>query len=226
VPPRTVVPVLQGSLRGARWITGASTHGCWLGTYELPTQRVFKSLIKPGDVIFDVGAMVGFFTLLSSRLTGPQGRVVAFEPLPRNLTYLDRHLDLNDVPNVTVVRAAVYSSGGEVAFTPADLPSMGRISEEGSLTVRSVRLDDLVSKGQIAPPNLIKMDIEGGEVEALSGAKDVLGSARPSIVLSTHGEQALTECTDFLRDRGYSIEPFAGHSELICLPHDFAASSR
>lgn len=85
IPPELVVPILQGKLKGRKWVVGSSKHGCWLGSYEYHKRRLFEQLIRPGDTVFDIGAHVGFYTLLASILTGPAGRVFAFEPLPRNL---------------------------------------------------------------------------------------------------------------------------------------------
>src|SRR5437899_3136746 len=75
VPRSATVCVLGGSLRGARWVVGSASHGCWLGWYEADKQRAFASLVKRGDVVFDIGAHVGFYTLLASRLCGPSGHV-------------------------------------------------------------------------------------------------------------------------------------------------------
>src|SRR6266568_1109680 len=66
VPREMVVPVLQGRLRGARWIVGSSTHGCWLGTYESPKQHAFAAALRPGDLVVDAGANAGFYTLLAA----------------------------------------------------------------------------------------------------------------------------------------------------------------
>lgn len=118
------MPILQGPLRGKRWIVSSSTAGCWLGSYELDKQRRFATTLRPGHVVYDLGANAGFYTLLASKLVGRSGHVVAFEPLPENLAALRRHLELNGVDNVTVMDAAVWSSGGTVRFTPARHRSM------------------------------------------------------------------------------------------------------
>src|SRR6267143_3626666 len=66
LPKQAVVPVLQGELRGTRWIVGSSTHGCWLGTYEHENQRLFASLVLASGLVYDLGANVGFYTLLAA----------------------------------------------------------------------------------------------------------------------------------------------------------------
>lgn len=76
IPDKTVLPVLQGKLKGKKWIKGSSINGCWLGTYEFDKQQLFQDYVKPGMVIYDVGANAGFYTLLSSVLTGNSGKVL------------------------------------------------------------------------------------------------------------------------------------------------------
>ncbi len=87
VPRGAVVPVLTGPMKGARWVVGAGTNGCWLGTYEPRTRHWLQAVLGRGRVFFDIGANVGFFTLLASRIVGEEGAVVAFEPLPATQEY-------------------------------------------------------------------------------------------------------------------------------------------
>lgn len=112
IPPQMVLPVMQGRLKGKKWIVWSSNHGCWLGSYEHAKRILFEETITEGSVVFDVGAHVGFYSLLASVLVGPRGSVFAFEPLQRNLFYLKQHLRLNDIENVTVIEAAVSDRGG------------------------------------------------------------------------------------------------------------------
>ena len=70
IPDRAVIPVLQGRMRGKRWIAGSSDHGCWLGSYEYAIRRVFEETITHGSIVYDVGAHVGYYTLLASELVG------------------------------------------------------------------------------------------------------------------------------------------------------------
>jgi FkbM family methyltransferase len=213
LPKRLVVPILQGPNRGLRWIVGSGTHGCWLGSYEPVKQQRIAEALQPGDVFYDVGANVGFYTLLASRVVGPSGLVVAFEPLPRNLVFLRRHVQLNRCGNVKVVEAAVSRLTGTKRFDPGTDPSSGRLSDEGAIEVRTVALDDLVTDDkQLPPPSVIKMDIEGGEVLALQGAMRVLAEYRPTIFLSSHGHDIHIECVQRLNDLGYEVEGLDGGS--------------
>ncbi|HWZ58637.1 MAG TPA: FkbM family methyltransferase, partial [Gemmatimonadaceae bacterium] len=128
VPRERPVPILGGPLRGWRWIPAAASHGCWLGTFERAEQDVFARTVRPGDVVYDLGANVGFYTLLAARLAGPTGRVVAFEPVPRNLGYLRRHIALNQCENVTVVAAAVSDRSGTARFRDGPAHTVGTLA--------------------------------------------------------------------------------------------------
>jgi FkbM family methyltransferase len=205
VPPEREVPILSGELRGWRWITGAATHGCWLGTYEREAQRVFRDTVREGDVVLDVGANAGFFTLLAAKRVGPRGMVYAFEPLPRNLEYLRRHVAANGLANVQVLPLALSSRAGVARFGTAASPAMGRLSEDGEVEVRTEALDDLVASGRVAPPQFIKMDVEGAEYEVLTGAASVMQRERPVLLLSTHGWREHERCCTLLRDWGYTL---------------------
>src|SRR5256885_1092969 len=70
IPSKAVLPILQGPGRGLRWIVGSYNHGCWLGSYEYEKQVVLQRLVQKGNVVYDIGAHVGFFTLIFSRLVG------------------------------------------------------------------------------------------------------------------------------------------------------------
>jgi FkbM family methyltransferase len=205
-----------------RWTVGSGDHGCWLGRYEQHKQVLVREIVRPGSVVYDLGAHVGFFTLLFSRLAGPGGRVVAFEPAPRNLRYLRDHLRQNRIGNVTVVEAAVSNSAGEIHFDPEPANPkgfQGHVAEEGALTVRSVRLDDLVRQGTIPPPDYIKIDVEGAEAEVLRGAAELLRESRPTLFLATHGREVQAECLDLLRGHGYRVEHVADDpNELLATP--------
>jgi FkbM family methyltransferase len=210
VPRGARVRVLQGPLRGARWIAGSATHGCWLGTYERTKQSALVGLLRPGQTFLDVGANVGFYTLLGSRLVGPEGRVVSLEPLPANLGSLRDHVRMNSASNVEVIAAAAGRAGGRLRFAPAASRSMGRLDESGGLEVDVVSLDELVSAGRLPPPHVIKMDIEGGEVAALEGASELLAAHHPTLLLATHGWQKHQESCALLRSLNYQIRGLTG----------------
>lgn len=214
IPPTLRMPILRGTLRGKRWIAGAGNHAAWLGTYEYEKRGVFERVVVPGSVVFDVGAHVGYYTLLASVLVGREGRVIAFEPAPRNLSFLRTHLAINRVTNATVIGKAVSDRSGTAAFAEGERGSLGytgHIATGGTLNVETVALDELVMRGTVPRPDTIKIDVEGAEVTVLSGALATLTECRPTILLATHGPDLHRECCAMLRTLGYHIVPIDAH---------------
>jgi FkbM family methyltransferase len=199
------VRILQGPQRGTRWIVGSTNHGAWLGTYELPKQERFAASLRPGMTVWDIGANVGVYTLLAARCVARGGRVTAFEPLPANVNLLKRHIELNDVGNVTVVEKAVSDADGHFSFQSGQSRAQGRLGVgAGGTQVETVRLDTYWhSSGEC--PDVVKMDIEGSEFHALSGARNCLAACRPQVFLATHGASVHGQCVQLLHEIGYDI---------------------
>lgn len=209
VPKGAVVPILQGPLKGKRWIVGSSNHGCWLGSYEFEKQQVFIEIIQHGDVVYDIGAHVGFYTLLSSQLVGSEGHVVAFEPFPPNAQFLNRHLSYNRIDNVTVIEKAVSDQQGKLTFETVQGSSMGHLATHtktaSSIMVDVVALDQFIAEAQLPLPNVLKVDIEGAEYDFLRGASQLLSSRAITMFLATHGQEVHTKCLSLLHDLGYQL---------------------
>jgi FkbM family methyltransferase len=227
VPRERPVRILGGPLRGWRWVPAAASHGCWLGVFERAEQDVFARTVRPGDVVYDLGANVGFYTLLAAKLAGPTGRVVAFEPVPRNLGYLRRHLALNQCENVSVVAAAVSDRSGTARFRDGPAHTVGALArDERGYDVEVIALDDYcvgpTSHGSTShgpAPRVIKIDVEGAEADVLRGATRVLREARPIVLLSTHSTPLRHECIGILAEAGYGVSPMGGDpADLIATP--------
>ena len=206
LPSRAVMPVIQGRMKGMRWVVGSGDHGYWLGSYEYHKQKLFERILKPKSVVLDLGGNVGFYTLLSSVLVGLEGRIFVFEPLQRNLKFLYQHLHLNHITNVTVIEAAVSDTCGQMSFNEDNRPSMGHLSTHGDTSVEVVSLDTLFERGELPKPDFIKIDIEGAEYDALTGAESLLKASQPTIFLATHGKTVHQKCLDFLDSLGYRFE--------------------
>ena len=217
------MPIRAGALKGKRWhITTRSRF--LLGTYEPAQTCLFQQTVKAGDVVYDIGAHVGYYTVLASVLVGNRGQVVAFEPVPTNLYYLRRHVQMNRCDNVTVIEACVAEASGTSKFQTMGTGS-GHIAENGKLMVRTVTLDELVQRGTIAAPDCIKIDVEGAEYLVLQGGKSVIARTHPTIFLSLHGDQVRKQCYEFLTACGYDLrpigeEPLEGAQEVLVWVND------
>jgi FkbM family methyltransferase len=235
VPRTAQVPIIQGPLRGKKWIVESSNHGCWLGSYEYEKQMAFCREVRKGSVVYDLGANVGFYSLLASTLTGSEGRVFSFEPAPRNLYYLSKHVELNRISNCRIFDIAVSSRDGVAHFYLDPNPAEGRLipgEQKHTVQVKTVKLDTLVFSRGTAPPDLLKCDIEGGEYEALKGAEAILRQFAPVIFLATHGPEVHRQCCELLGELGYELQPLDNSSlpeatEIIARPPaSFAGNPR
>src|SRR5258708_15463433 len=195
-PAAAVLPVLQGPLRGMKWISGSGNHGCWLGSYEHHKQRLFYAAIERKSVVWDIGANVGLYSLVASRKAM---RVIAVEPMLENVSYLERHISLNGIRNIEVVAAAVARECGQASFTAGDNRSTGHLAA-GPLKVDVITLDSMLLK--FGAPDVIKMDVEGAEYLALQGAERCLAGC-PIIFLATHSATLAAQCSDLLHRAGY-----------------------
>lgn len=220
IPDRTVLPILQGPLKSKKWIKGSSVNGCWLGTYELDKQTLFGKELKSGMIVYDVGANVGYYSLLASELTGTEGKVFSFEPLPENLSFLKMHISLNETENISVVEKAVSSKASKMKFSISRNRSMNSLSNDGEIEVDVISLDEFIKQGNPSP-DLIKMDIEGAEYEALNGAKEILRNKKPVLFLATHSGELRTQCLKLLAEFGYTVtaidnKPLEESDEFVC----------
>jgi FkbM family methyltransferase len=207
IPPNAQVRIVQGPLRGKYWIHKSSSAGCWLGTAEAKKLQIFAHTITRGSVVFDLGANVGLYSLLAGTLVGPEGKVFSFEPVPDNIRFLRKHLEINKVTNCVIWETAVGKTEGTAYFDRGPNRFAGHLSgqSEHSLGVQVIVLDNLVSSGELPPPDFIKCDIEGGEFDALSGTSGTLEKYGPTIFLATHGPEVHQQCLKLLRRLGYQL---------------------
>ncbi len=163
-----------------------------LGLYELDTARLIHRLLKPGSWFIDVGANLGYFTLLATKWTAPNGRIDAFEPDPLNRQRLDEHLKENNLTDrVRIYPIAASSQSGEVELTHPQSAGTnhGMASIYKSLTgdgttfkVPTARLDEIID----GAPDLIKIDVEGAELSAIEGMEKILRSSNPPQLIIEH----------------------------------------
>lgn len=200
IPRNVILPILQGALRGKRWIVKSGVFGYWLGTYELEMQNIFKEKIKKGGIFFDIGANVGFFTLIASLFVGKDGKVFSFEPFSKNIFFLKKHIKLNGCENVIVMENAVSDKSGQALFLEGENNAMGKLSSQGNLSVNIIAIDDWIDRGWLPVPNYIKIDVEGAEINVLRGMKNLLEKNSISIFIGFE-----SDTFNFLKNLGYKV---------------------
>lgn len=152
----------------------------YLGVFERAKCRFFSRVLRPGMTCLDVGASLGDFTLLASQLVGSQGRVIAFEPEPRNFALLNRHLAENRLTMASAERLAAtdYDGFGQLYITTRgghhSLQAAAAQSQHVSLRVECTRLDEYVAAQRIERVHLLKINVSGSEQQVLDGAQATL----------------------------------------------------
>jgi len=184
--------IKHGPARGLRIDATGTGLSFLLGTWGPAEQKLLATHLRPGGVFYDLGAHIGFFSLLAARLVGPTGRVVAFEPSPSNAAQLERNIDLNGFTNVTLVEAAVSSESGFGQLdTPNDrvaarLAGNAESARDGLVPVRIISIDGWRTETGFPHPGLMKIDVEGAEIAALRGAHEVIRASRPVLLVEVH----------------------------------------
>lgn len=184
-------------------------------SYEPYVQVELQPLLQPGAVVVDIGANIGYFTLLAAALVGPSGRVLAFEPNPDNVALIQLSLTENGFENVDLYPYAVSDEDQDLQLLVEKTNSDARLFDpavdkgyDASLirTVRAVRLDDLLADA--GPLDVLKMDIEGAESRALRGMERLIQATRP--VIFTEFSPILIEAVSHVTPQSY-LEMLIGH---------------
>lgn len=205
-----VVDIQSGPLAGVKLVVSEHvSHAHISGTYELETQRAIDRLIAPGFVCYDLGASIGYLSLLMARKTK---QVYAFEPAPHAAAEFRRHIAANQFENISIITTPVSDSAHTVEFGLTDNAYGSRIVESGlnceSLKLTTTTLDDFASTHPA--PDFIKMDVEGEEGRVLQGARTVLRDTQPLICCELHSEEAAREVQSILLEYGYKITTLDG----------------
>lgn len=222
---RISVPLVIGPLRGNWWqlASGGKVARLLLGTYEPEQSGLFRSHLRLGEQVLDIGAAVGYYTLLAARLVGPTGRVVAFEPDPINLQFLRAHVQQNALSQVRVLPLALADQTSTARFGSGTGTGTGRLCPQGETEVSVRRLDDVAAEMGLHPQHL-KIDVEGAEMAVLRGGEQLIREWRPTIFLSTHEgivPGIHRACCELLAEWGYQLTPIIagnieGASEILC----------
>jgi len=193
------------------------------GGGEPEVQEALQQHLRPGMTFYDIGANIGFFTLLGARLVGKEGQVTAFEADPEIAARLREHVERNAFGWITVEEKAVWSEGGTVSFArtdPARSPDrgLGHVVSAGdgtTISVSGVSLDDYTRTH--TPPDFLKCDVEGAEVEVFRGSQRLLNEKRPGIICEMHSKANERTLIEEFSRFGYCCKPW-GANHVLALP--------
>jgi len=205
--------IRSGPAKGLKINVAGSRLGYILGTTEGETQEVMQEALAAGDVFYDLGANIGFLSLVAAALVGSDGAVYSFEPLPANVAILRANAKRNSLDQIEVIEMAISDKPGGATLAIGRSDQDGKLEKnvvragKSSISVAVTTIDDYVEAGA-RPPTLIKIDVEGVELAALRGMSNTLRQYHPRLICELHdhapsidGHPVAVE----LRRQGYSI---------------------
>jgi FkbM family methyltransferase len=209
------VTIAAGALTGTRMLLDMQTEkDYWLGNYEPNLETAVRDWVKPGMLVYDVGANIGYVSLLLAQAIEKNGQVFAFEALPANIERLKTNVSLNKLQTqIKVFHSAIVGTPSSVPFLVHSSNGMGKAAGSAGrkehyleeILVPGTSLDHFVYDQGNPPPDVVKIDIEGGEILALPGMRRLLIETHPIIFLELHGEQAARIAWDTLAATGYTL---------------------
>jgi FkbM family methyltransferase len=215
LPDKTVqLPILLGPLKGMRMMLNLKWERQFLyGSYENDVVKAVFSILKKGAVVYDIGAQVGYFSLLFSLLAGVEGTVAAFEPNPLIFQRLKENIGLNNKQTqIKLFQLALYDREDIMEFFVGGSTSTGRLCRIPPDVLRSeliqvsvTTIDSLIKKGELIP-DLMKIDVEYVEDKVLYGAVNVLKNHRPMVLCEVHAIDTGLNCYELLKSMHYTIK--------------------
>lgn len=207
------VRVRKGPAKGARWTLAPFSYNWRAGGEADLRAGLEKMRCLEGAVCWDFGAHFGIATVGMAMQVGPEGQVVAFEPDPGTFRRLAYHVRINRLTNVCLFPAAASCAGGTMKLitTHGLGSSLSHFQYEDerldlnskTMNVPTVAPDDLVRRGEIRPPDIIKVDVQGHGAKALGGSIESIREKRPIIVFSNHSQWELAGTRELLEPLGY-----------------------
>ncbi|MEM7791070.1 MAG: FkbM family methyltransferase [Verrucomicrobiota bacterium] len=206
--------IYYGPMRGVKLprVFARANLAMGLGVYERHIQRVLEKECQDAKTVYDIGAHVGYFSLLFGHLLKGDGRILAFEPSPRERAVFADLIAVNTFRDrVELLPWAVSDESGELSFAPRSFTGIlqkanpEKHKDTDSITVRSVTLDECVYELQKPAPDLLKVDVESAEALVIDGARTLLSEHRPRLLIEVHGPDPCEQTLAKLLEMNYQL---------------------
>lgn len=230
-----------GPIKGLKIFTSfAHSPRCFFGCHEPWIAKLSQQYINPGDVVYDLGAHVGYMSLLFRSRVGDAGSVHSFEILPSVATnFFQRTMDANGFTNVVIHPVGLANANQSLDLTVCEAQTASVLyqagADSGKLRIEkctTTRLDDFIALQGLPIPSLVKMDIEGAEVDCLLGASATISTHRPILIIEFHSLDLLRKGLSILRSFDYNLitqrttvdEQYVDtlkhfHESVLCIPN-------
>jgi len=223
---------MSGPLKGMLWTTSMNYEyltGKYLDQEEL--NIIEQSLALPDPVFYDIGANVGYVSIAVSQLT--KAKVLAFEPIPEHQERLRSHMEINHIKGIELFPYAVAEKTGVIEFSNSPGSEGNTYKKESAMftpgkvfKVNCVSVDEFISDSHPVP-HLLKIDVEGAELDVLHGAINTIRTHRPHILLATHDCHIAgikDKCLEFLKAERYDLREVGAEGKHLPGLADFYAT--
>jgi FkbM family methyltransferase len=195
-------------MRGQSFVCSTAEKYFYLGSHlEEDGQKILLEILRPGEICYDIGAHVGYMSLLFAAIVGSAGQVFSFEPSPINYLRVRHNIERNGVENIAVLNLAASDREGEAVLE--ERGSMSTIVKTpghsgGTAKIHAIRLDDFAYRDGNPPPSFVKLDVEGQAGPALDGMRRIFEVARPKLMCELHNSEEEGHVTRFLSSCRYT----------------------
>ena len=215
-PSTFVAPLPGGGTIALRYRERIGLSTLLYGAFESAETELLRRLARPGTTAVDAGANVGLFTVPLALAVGSEGRVLAFEPAPETVVRLHENLRRNGLGNVSVFEAALGGERGAATLLLADdsaynsTATTPTAADSVVVEVPVVRLDDVWAEAGRPEVSVLKIDVEGAELDVLEGAGELVRSSRPAVLVEASEPRRAEAVSRLCAEHGYRLTPASG----------------